>query len=43
MKVKNVNIQDVKPYANNPRDNDAAVGGGSEEPPIVRLATANCG
>lgn len=27
MEVKSVNIQDVKPYPNNPRDNDAAVGG----------------
>ena len=27
MKVQNVSIQDVKPYPNNPRDNDAAVGG----------------
>lgn len=27
MKVKNVSIQDVKPYPNNPRDNDKAVGG----------------
>lgn len=27
MEVKNVSIQDVKPYPNNPRDNDAAVGG----------------
>lgn len=25
MKIQNVNIQDVKPYANNPRDNDGGV------------------
>lgn len=25
MKVQNVSIQDVKPYANNPRDNDGGV------------------
>lgn len=27
MKVQNVSINDIKPYPNNPRDNDAAVGG----------------
>ena len=27
MEVKNVKIQDIKPYENNPRDNDEAVGG----------------
>ena len=43
MKVKNVKIQDIKPYENNPRDNDEAVGGGSEEPSRVRMATAYCG
>ena len=42
MKVQNVSIQDVKPYPNNPRDNDKAVGGGSEEPTVVWLATAYC-
>ncbi|MBP2058599.1 hypothetical protein J2Z60_001787 [Lactobacillus colini] len=25
MKVKEMNIEDVKPYENNPRDNDGAV------------------
>ena len=27
MEVKNVKIQNIKPYENNPRDNDEAVGG----------------
>lgn len=29
MKVQNVSIDSIKPYENNPRDNDGAVGGGS--------------
>lgn len=31
-------IESVKPYENNPRDNDDAVGGGNEIPATVRLA-----
>ena len=29
MQVQNMKIDEVKPYENNPRDNDKAVGGGS--------------
>lgn len=29
MQVQSIKISEVKPYENNPRDNDGAVGGGS--------------